>query len=525
MDILKRILPGPFVVRETYDEREATYLLTQTRTTSGDKDKNGKNGISHQHFEISRKSLGRQFLDVYNARNVALIVSYFSVGVASRLIATPVDYYLIYDLDASSTDYSSYKTLHRLPWSIKFVFGMLSDGLPMLGYRRKPWLFFGWAGFALINLWLERLFNPSINETIFLVFAMTCFLVLADVCTDTLCVERSAFETEAEKGKLQSTGFVFRSIGRVLGAILGAFLYENGTDWSFNIAQIFLLDALIPIFCMALCTYSLIEIASLASVPLFIDQLVEVWRIIQLKAVWFPYIFIYSYSMLQVPNSAWNNFLVYGLNFDDEMLGYLTITAAIVSCFGYITFKFALFEASWRRIYIGTTLINFLFSLLQVFLILRLNVPLGIPDIVFAVGDEAMVALMDGLHAMPTVIMFVMLCPAGAEGTTFALLTTISSLAGTVASDIGTYLTSIWDVSNDTISAGDYSGVLKLTILTSFIQLLPIFLVWILPDGKEEHKIMIAKNETSFYGGLTLALVVSISLIYTVVYNVILLLL
>lgn len=84
----------------------------------------------------------------------------------------------------------------------------------------------------------------------------------------------------------------------------------------------------------------------------------------------------------------------------------------------------------------------------QIFLILRINVRLGIPDIFFAIGDEAMVALMEGLHAMPVVIMFVMLCPEGAEGTTFALLTTLSTMAGTVASDLGSWCTEIWDVSN-----------------------------------------------------------------------------
>ena len=59
-----------------------------------------------------------------------------------------------------------------------------------------------------------------------------------------------------------------------------------------------------------------------------------------------------------------------------------------------------------------------------------------------------------------------MLCPPGAEGTTFALLTTLASLAGTVASDFGSWLTIVWDVSNDTLASGDYSGILKLSGLT-----------------------------------------------------------
>ena len=43
-------------------------------------------------------------------------------------------------------------------------------------------------------------------------------------------------------------------------------------------------------------------------------------------------IFIFIYSALQVPNSAFENFLVWGLNFTETQLGYLVIANAIVGC-------------------------------------------------------------------------------------------------------------------------------------------------------------------------------------------------
>ena len=153
-------------------------------------------------------------------------------------------------------------------------------------------------------------------------------------------------------------------------------------------------------------------------------------------------------------------------------------------------------------------------------LILRINIKLGIPDIVFAIGDDAVVALMEALHAMPSVIMFIQLCPHGAEGTTFALLTAAASLAGTVASDFGSALTDVWDVSNDTMEAGDFSGVLKLTLLTTFLQILPIIFIRILPDTREEHAKAVAQGVTSWWGGLTLALVIAGSLLFTILLNV-----
>ncbi len=77
-----------------------------------------------------------------------------------------------------------------------------------------------------------------------------------------------------------------------------------------------------------------------------------------------------------------------------------------------------------------------------------------------------------------------MVCPEGSEGVTFALLTTISNLAGSVAGDIATALTYIWDVSNDTIEGGDYSGILKLTILCGCLKMVPLAFLRFQPDSK-----------------------------------------
>lgn len=47
---------------------------------------------------------------------------------------------------------------------------------------------------------------------------------------------------------------------------------------------------------------------------------------------------------------------------------------------------------------------------------------------------------------------------------------------------ICTAFTLIWDVSNDTIAGGDYTGVLNLAILTMVLSVVPLVMVWVLPD-------------------------------------------
>ena len=113
-----------------------------------------------------------------------------------------------------------------------------------------------------------------------------------------------------------------------------------------------------------------------------------------------------------------------------------------------------------------------------------------------------------------------MLCPEGSEGVTYALLTPISNLASAVGSDIGTAMALIWPVDNDTIASGDYSGMLKLTILTSCLQVAPLLLVWILPDSKEEQRKLRDSGVTNRDAGLTLLIVLLVSLLATIALSI-----
>ncbi len=463
------------------------------------------------------------FLNPFIMPNSALPLSYFNCGIAIYMLSTPVTYYLIYYLSASSAQYNAYATLVSLPWSFKFAFGLLSDGNPLNGYRRKSWLAIGWILFIVFNFILASIGTPDIATTTALMFLMTCSYLLGDVCCDTSCVERARYETSLQKGSLQTSGYTIRAFGSIIGAILGAVLYNTyDWGWGLTIAQLFLLSGIIPLSSLLPLVYNLDELEPSVKPPSFLENCQNIFDTLKLKAVWKPMSFVFIYYMFQVPNSAWSNFLVLGLGFSDFELGMLTVASAAMSWIGLIVYKQFFFQSSWRDIYIYTTILGAIFSLLQILLILRVNVSMGIPDVAFALGDYSITALMYAIQGMPACIMFVMLCPDGSEGVTYALLTTISNLAYTVASDIGSACTYIWDVSNATLEAGDYSGILKLTILTSLLQIAPICLVFILPDSKDEVYRLIKSGGSSYNAGLILLIVIIVSLLVTIIVNVVL---
>lgn len=85
----------------------------------------------------------------------------------------------------------------------------------------------------------------------------------------------------------------------------------------------------------------------------------------------------------------------------------------LTSCFRWMR------KWGWRNVYILCIALNAIFSILQVLLIFRINISIGIPDFIFALGDEGVLRFILGLQFLPITIMMVHLCPTGSEGVSY----------------------------------------------------------------------------------------------------------
>ena len=186
------------------------------------------------------------FLNPFSITNASIITGSFNIGIASHLITTPLTFYLITTLDVSATQYSAYSALKTIPWSMKFLWGMLSDEVPIASYRRKSWFAIGWLGFVSVMLGLAFTDAPDVNTIIGLMVLSTVLYLIADVAADSMVIERVRWEKEFIKGSMQTSYYTIRSFGGLLGALLGALLYNTSTwGWGLTINQCFLLVALI----------------------------------------------------------------------------------------------------------------------------------------------------------------------------------------------------------------------------------------------------------------------------------------
>ena len=460
--------------------------------------------------------------------NIAVPACYLCVGLLQGLSGPFINVYPRF-LEATEAQQATISSIRSLPASFKLIFGFFSDNVPFLGYRRKAYMFIGWAMssaamFVLLSMSnLERVEQqendgntsfvppedaPSIGLLSLSLLVFGIGFWFADVMGDSIVAEKAKLEPEHTRGHLQSTCYACRFFGLMIAAPVSTYLYSTfGPKLIVTLMCITPCAMLIPIFNLYEIRYA--EIKSTR------DQCNEIWNTVCSRAVWQPMGFVYIYNCLQVGNQAWREFLMSVLLFTEFQMNTLLIVAYVLLYVGVMAYKYYFIRFSWRTIYVGTTILNGFLSLLQVLLIE--GITFGLSPFVFALGDDIFADFIAGVQFLPTTIMMVHLCPSGTEGSSYAMFTTVNNCAGGVAYAISTMLLGIWDVSKETMLSGDFSGMTKLTLLTTALQTAGIFFVKLLPNTKEELAgLHSGKFSGSKIGGFIFLSVVILSVLYAI---------
>lgn len=164
-------------------------------------------GLSYVQNEIDCPN------ELFHISNIAIAMSYFAVGFVGSFISTPLNVYLISELNAEPSMQNTIGILQSLPWSLKLVFGFLSDALPLGGMHRKPYLTIGALVYSASFMVYSILEFHNVVFLAVCVFIGTLGLIQLDVMADTMCVERSRFEPEESKVRRIQAHFhpVFRN--------------------------------------------------------------------------------------------------------------------------------------------------------------------------------------------------------------------------------------------------------------------------------------------------------------------------
>mmetsp|Transcript_10745 Transcript_10745/g.9161 ORF Transcript_10745/g.9161 Transcript_10745/m.9161 type:complete len:256 (+) Transcript_10745:402-1169(+) len=166
-------------------------------------------------------------------------------------------------------------------------------------------------------------------------------------------------------------------------------------------------------------------------------------------------------------------------------------------------FAFGKFMKKWkyRTVYLFMTIVLVVMQSGDPIIFSRLNVRIGIPDHVFAVGSTALVAAVSMIQFMPGFLILSHLCPKNMEATMFALLASLSNYSQNVTPPIAGYISQLLGVTPKGEPGVDESETFTNLWIVSLILMglstTSIFFLWLIPNARMNERIMVDGDDTS----------------------------
>ena len=404
---------------------------------------------------------------------LAILLVYAVQGILgiSRLA---VSFFLKDELALSPAEVAALMGIAALPWVIKPVFGFISDGLPIFGYRRRPYLIL--SGLLGVGAWLSlaNLVHTAAGAT--LAIAITSLSVaFSDVIVDSLIVERARDESVGKAGSLQALCWGASAVGGLLTAYFSGLLLQH-----FSTRTVFGLTAAFPLLVSAAALWISEEPVALADgnrQTVVKEQMQQLWQALTQKAIWMPTLFLFLWQCTPTAESAFFYFSTNELGFTPEFLGRVRLVTSLASLLGVWLFQRFLKTIPFRQIFIWTTLLSSLLGLTALLLVTHTNRSLGIDDHWFALGDSLILTVMGQLTFMPVLVLAARLCPPGIEATLFAMLMSVLNLSGLVSKEGGAILTHLLGVTDT-----NFDKLWLLVLIANVGSMLPLIFINLLPN-------------------------------------------
>lgn len=404
---------------------------------------------------------------------IAILLVYFVQGILG-LARLAVSFFLKDDLGLSPAETSALLGIVALPWMIKPLFGFISDGLPIFGYRRRPYLILsGLLGTLSWVLLATVVTRPW--QAIAAISLGSLSVAFSDVIADSLVVERARKESQSDAGSLQSITWAASAIGGLITAYLSGFLLEI-----FSSRSIFLITATFPLIVSGVAW--LIAEQPTGDRPDFSGvktQLSQLKAAISQKSIWLPTAFLFIWQATPTADSAFFYFTTNELGFQPEFLGRVRLVTSLASLVGIWLFQRFFKAVPFRRIFVWTTILSSLLGMSALLLVTHANRAIGIDDHWFSLGDSLILTVMGQLAFMPVLVLAARLCPSGVEATLFAVLMSVSNIAGMLSYELGAVLMHWLN-----ITESNFENLWLLVTLTNLSTLLPLpFIHWLPGDS------------------------------------------
>ncbi|CAI5733747.1 unnamed protein product [Peronospora destructor] len=486
--------------------------------------------------------------------SLGLLVQYAVVGLVYGVLPATTYPFLQNYLNASGTQVTTADTLLILPWSFKCFYGILSDCVPLWGYRRRPWILVGWivcwtmliimacmpAGDPYYTVSSDRDikpadYTPEIEARINFKAAsqaakyvlLMCFAaagyVLADVCADSIVVEFAQREPLESRGKTQSAIYTVRTVFVIIGQLLTGFCFngkEYGGDFDFSLTfpqlMVILAVLMVPVVPM---TWYFIKEEKKPRLN-FKIYIRELWELIQKRVMYQVIFFTFFQSMFsQISYTAASPVQSY-------LVGVTPINGTISSILSNFLFMAGIMVTSkwglqwnWRWLIVFTgalvTIVDGITTFITIWDVFRSQA--------FWLGMPIAVQLPCGVSFVISSFVIVELSGTGNEGVVYGLIAMVSNLALPFATAMTLLIDQPFNLTTKRIQADDTSIRLDITYVVIIMYAMTIF-SWVflmfLPSQKEETQALLRTGGSSKMMGAVTVAYLTFAFVWSVMTNV-----
>jgi folate/biopterin transporter len=413
---------------------------------------------------------------------LAIVTIYFVEGAIG--LASLAETYLLKDqLHLGPAELSALSGLFVLPWTIKPLYGFLSDGLPLFGFRRKSYLIMAgvigglsYAALGYSPFWDSLETGTAVAGTCAALILSSACIAVSDVVADGIVVTRTrkeSAENPALAGSLQSLCWGSSAIGALLAASCSASLIESVGN-----RGVFALTAALPLL-VALIAIGVDEekvISDRSTTANFISgaqtQAETLWGALQEQAIWRPALFLFLWQATPSSDGAFFYFMTDELHLGPEFMGRIQLVGAATSLVGVWLYQQFFCNVKIKDLLFWSTIVSFPLGLIPLLLITHTNQALGIPDTALIYGDDVVLSALGQITFMPTLVLAARLCPPGVEAVLFATLMSSFNGAGTLGTELGAALTKLLGVTDT-----NFDNLGLLTVICNMSSLFPLFFI------------------------------------------------
>jgi folate/biopterin transporter len=437
--------------------------------------------------------------EVTKKRNVlAYLLIAFHQGV-SYISQLAIQFFFKDELKIEITKLAQINSIIHIPWAIKPLLGLMTDLLPIYGYRRKVYIIL--CGIINLICWIYMAFyTQSANMTCFIIFLINLTLSFCSVLGEAVVVELSKLETEDKESKakdLVSMFFFSRTVGELISSYLKGLFVDI-----MSLRKIFLIASFIPTILISAGfilvekpiheetisndenenlmeeegrNYGSIEISNSQKNDKSLMK--EFFNFISQKYVFLPLLFIVIFKASPSYYDPFFYFITNELKINATSLGKISFCSTITILIAIAIYKSYMKNFNFKSMIVIGTIISFFISLLCYLLVLRVNLKFGIPDFWLLLFTNSFLSMVGEFILLPILSLACVVCPKNLEGTIYSVFMSSLNLGGILSNLNGGLLAGTLN-----ISTHNYDNLHLLILIAKVSSLIPLPMLYFIND-------------------------------------------